>query len=184
MVYNGEIYNYQSIRNDLIRHGVIFQGNGDTEVLIESFSTFGIKETIAIIDGMYAIGIFDKKLKILYLIRDHAGIKPLHYAYNDKVMFFASQSNQISVHPTFKGNDLDLEVLNLFIDQHYLPAPFGLFKDTFQVMPGEIVSFSSDSYVIKNRYWELNKLFKPEISEREDALRTISKEIILNYRFR
>ena len=68
MVYNGEIYNYQSIRNDLIRHGVIFQGNGDTEVLIESFSTFGIKETIAIIDGMYAaqfLNSIEKNLKVI-----------------------------------------------------------------------------------------------------------------------
>ena len=82
MVYNGEVYNYLLIRKDLEEQGVKFSGKGDSEVLVEAFSKYGIEKTVSIIDGMFAIGIFDKKLKNTYLIRDHAGIKPLHYGYN------------------------------------------------------------------------------------------------------
>ena len=141
MVYNGEVYNYLSIRKDLEEQGVKFLGKGDSEVLVEAFSKYGIEKTVSIIDGMFAIGLFDKKLKNTYLIRDHAGIKPLHYGYNNRILVFASQYNQVAQHPSFKDNQLDSSILKLFFEQHFIPAPYGLLKGTYQVMPGEIITF-------------------------------------------
>ena len=90
---------------------------------------------------MFAIGLFDKKLKNTYLIRDHAGIKPLHYGYNNRILVFASQYNQVAQHPSFKDNQLDSSILKLFFEQHFIPTPYGLLKGTYQVMPGEIITF-------------------------------------------
>ena len=178
MVYNGEVYNYLSIRKDLEEQGVKFLGKGDSEVLVEAFSKFGIEKTVSIIDGMFAIGLFDKKLKNTYLIRDHAGIKPLHYGYNNRTLVFASQYNQVAQHPSFKDNQLDSNILKLFFEQHFIPAPYGLLKGTYQVMPGEIITFFSDGSIQKTRYWELPKQIEPSIHNRNEAINLISESLM------
>ena len=83
MVYNGEIYNYRDIRKILKKNRVSIKSTGDTEVLVNAFSLFGIEKTIKMLDGMFAIGLYDNKNKSLFLIRDFAGIKPLHYGINN-----------------------------------------------------------------------------------------------------
>ena len=177
MVYNGEVYNYLSIKNNLIKKGVNFSGTGDSEVLIEAFSIYGIRETLSIIDGMFSIGLFDKKEKIIYLIRDHAGIKPLHYGYNKNTLVFASQYNQVATHPSFRDNNINSKVLKLFLEQHYIPAPFGILKNTYQVMPGELVSFSLMGKIKNLRYWEFQKQIKPSIYDKGNAIELISNSL-------
>ena len=177
MVYNGEVYNYLLIRKDLEEQGVKFFGKGDSEVLVEAFSKYGIEKTVSIIDGMFAIGIFDKKSNNTYLIRDHAGIKPLHYAYNKRTLVFASQYNQVAQHPSFKDNQLDSNILKLFFEQHFIPAPYGLLKETYQVMPGEIVTFFSDGSIQKARYWELQKQIEPSIYNKDEAINFVSESL-------
>ena len=130
---------------------------------------------------MFAIGLFDKKLKNTYLIRDHSGIKPLHYGYNNRVLVF-TQYNQVAQQSSFTDNQLDLNILQLFFEQHFIPAPYGLLKVTYQVMPGEIITFCSDRSIQK-RYWELPKQIEPSIHNRNEAINLISKfynEISLN----
>ncbi len=178
MVYNGEVYNYLSIRKDLEEQGVKFISKGDSEVLVEAFSKYGIEKTVSIIDGMFAIGLFDKKLKTTYLIRDHAGIKPLHYGYNKKTLVFASQYNQVAQHPSFKDNQLDSNILKLFFEQHFIPAPYGLLKETYQVMPGEIITFCSNGSIQRARYWELPKQIEPSIHNRDEAINLISESLM------
>ena len=79
MTYNGEIYNYQSIRKKLEKKNIYFESSGDTEVLIKSFEHYGVDKTLKMIEGCYAIALYDTENDILYLIRDRIGIKPLHY---------------------------------------------------------------------------------------------------------
>ena len=93
---------------------------------------------------MFAIGIFDHRDNKLHLIRDFAGIKPLHYGWNDNVVVFASQYNQISRHNAFYNEYIDEEVLKLYLTQHFIPPPLGLLNNTFSVSPGEIVTFDND----------------------------------------
>ena len=175
MVFNGEIYNYKEIRKILQKNSFNIKSTGDTEVLVNAFSLFGIEETINMLDGMYAIALFDGKNQSINLIRDFAGIKPLYYAFNKNRLVFSSQYNQISNHPSFYNSEIDLQVLKLYLAQHYIPAPFGLLKNSFQLEPGEIISFDKNGNFRKNRYWEMPKYVEPTIfneSEADELIRT------------
>ena len=121
MVYNGEAYNYLEIRNKLEKLGYKFKGNGDSEVVINAFEGLGVKKTVNLLDGMFAIGLFDHFRKVVFLIRDFAGIKPLFYGWNGKSLVFASQYNQISRHPVYNKEQINQQVLKLYLKQHFVP---------------------------------------------------------------
>ena len=134
MVFNGEIYNHLDLRCSLPQDKFSFKGNGDTESLIACFDHYGIKTTTDKLDGMFAIGIYDNQETKLHLIRDFAGIKPLHYGWNGKILVFASQFNQISRHIKFCNEDIDEEILkgvdyvvNLQ-DENINPSPSAIIK--------------------------------------------------------
>jgi len=116
MVFNGEIYNHLELRNTLPRDKYIFKGFGDTESLIACFDNFGIENTVSKLDGMFSIGIYDHKKSFLHLIRDFAGIKPLHFGLKEGILVFASQYNQVSRHIKFCNEDIDEEILKLYVD--------------------------------------------------------------------
>jgi len=101
--YNGEIYNFKEIREDLITQGIKFNSNCDTEVLINSVSTWGI-DAIKKFNGMFACAIWDIKEKTLFLIRDRYGIKPVYYALQGNTFFFGSEQKAITSNPKFKKN--------------------------------------------------------------------------------
>lgn len=154
-VFNGEIYNHQDLRKKLKFEA--FRGNSDTETLAACFEEWGVTETIKALNGMFAICVYDTLEKSTYLIRDFAGIKPLFYGWDGKKLVAASQFDQISKHPDFSSKSVNPSVLKLYLQQHFIPAPFGLYEDTFQVRPGEIVKFDAKGTCTKNRYWELQK---------------------------
>tara|TARA_Y100001958_G_C21248503_1_gene581331 strand:- start:1109 stop:2983 length:1875 start_codon:yes stop_codon:yes gene_type:complete len=177
MVYNGEIYNYKEIRKILQKNSFNIKSTGDTEVLVNAFSFFGIDETINMLDGMFAIALFDNKNQSINLIRDFAGIKPLYYAFNKNRLVFSSQYNQISNHPSFYNNEIDLQVLKLYLSQHFIPAPFGLLKNSFQLNPGEIITFDMNGNYRKNHYWEFPKYVEPTIFNEGEANEFIRTEL-------
>ena len=177
MVFNGEIYNYLDIKNRLSKKGFHFKGTGDSEVIINSFQFYGLFKTINMIDGMFAISLYDNFKKKLHLIRDFAGIKPLHYGFNNKAVVFASQYNQIAKHPIFCDNGYNQEVLKLFLSQSFIPAPFGIIKQSFQVMPGEVITFDEYGNQFNKRYWELPKLIEPTIFNEKKALEIIHESL-------
>ena len=153
MVFNGEIYNHMDLRNGLPKNKYVFKGHGDTETLIVCFDHYGIVSTVEMLNGMFAIGIFDHRDSSLHLIRDFAGIKPLHYGWNDNMVVFASQFNQISRHPGFNNEPIDEEVLKLYLSQNFIPSPFGLLKKTYSVKPGEIITIDSEGRKHSQLYW-------------------------------
>ena len=107
MTYNGEIYNTDEIRNKLIKSRVTvnWRGHSDTEVLLAGFDTWGIRETISRVTGMFAIAVWDKELEQLTLIRDRIGEKPLYYGWqgsgSNKVFLFVSELKSLKKHPQF-----------------------------------------------------------------------------------
>ena len=177
MVYNGEVYNYKDIKDSLLIKGYKFLGTGDSEVIINAFEEYGIENTIELLDGMFSIGLFDKKSESLYLIRDFAGIKPLFYGFDDKKLVFASQYDQVAVHPNFIDNNIDLSVLKLYLIQHFIPAPFGIINKTFQVRPGEYVIFNKTGIKTKKRYWKLPNKIDSLIYDENEALSVINNAL-------
>ena len=177
MVFNGEIYNYIDIKNKLEQLGVEIKSSGDTEVLVNSFSKLGIDQTVKMLDGMFAIALFNIEKKMLYLIRDFGGVKPLYFGHNKKGIVFASQFNQIAKHQYFRDNQINYSILKLFLHQQYVPAPYGLLDQTYQVKPGEIVSFDLNGSIKKERYWELPRYNSPSVFRKEQAIHIIKTNI-------
>ena len=102
MVYNGEVYNFNALRKQLIQKGERFQGHSDSEVLIAAFCCWGVDKTLEKINGMFAIALFDRQLNQLYLIRDRLGQKPLYYGKQGRYFFFASELKALQQHPKFQ----------------------------------------------------------------------------------
>tara|TARA_B100001250_G_scaffold401838_1_gene414191 strand:+ start:2132 stop:3985 length:1854 start_codon:yes stop_codon:yes gene_type:complete len=186
MIFNGEIYNHKELRSSLPLNKYSFKGNGDTESLIACFDNYGIIATIKMLDGMFSIGIFDNFNKSLYLIRDFAGIKPLHYGISNGRVFFASQYDQIIDHPCYTGS-LKPDILKLYLEQHFIPAPYGILENTFQVEPGEIICFDHLGNKYIEKYWELPSMIynkidsdKIAIDETENALSNAIKDELVS----
>ena len=177
MVFNGEIYNYREIKSLLSKLGISIQSSGDSAVLVNAFRYIGINETLQKIDGMFSIGLFDHKLKSLYLIRDFSGIKPLHYGYSSDYVVFASQYDQIAKHRSFVHNKIDSRVLKLYLSQHFIPAPHGILENTFQVEPGQVVSFNRFGEKISNVFWEFPKYTEQKFFNFNSDLKKIDKAL-------
>lgn len=177
MIFNGEIYNYLSLKIRLEINGVKHKGLSDSEVLINCFQYYGINKTLELIDGMFSIALFDNFEKKLHLIRDFAGIKPLHFGFNTKTVVFASQYNQIAKHPEFSDNSYNYDVLKLYLTQHFIPSPFGLIKETYQVLPGEIITFNLDGEKMTKRFWEFPQKVYPSIFNQEEAINEIESSL-------
>lgn len=175
LVFNGEIYNHQDLRQQLTFKN--FKGHSDTETICACLDEWGVEKTVASLDGMFAIALYDDHTKIVSLVRDFAGIKPLFYGWDGSTLVAASQYDQVAKHPVFRKQPIDEAVLKLYLQQHFLPAPFGLLKNTFQVRPGEIVHISPSGEIKKTQYWTFPEIYSPSISAQSEALEFIHHEL-------
>lgn len=154
--YNGEIYNYLEIKEELKKEGKHFKSNCDTEVLIESIDSWGIEKTLNKIAGMFSFAIWDSKKKKLYLARDRLGIKPLYWSIQNKIFYFGSQPKCFMANKYWKKK-IQIKSLLYYFQFGYIAPPNSIFENTFQVQPGNYLSIDfKGSYQIK-RYWNLNK---------------------------
>ena len=166
MVFNGEVYNFKSLAKKYNLQNI--KSSSDSEVVIRLIEKLGVNKAITKFDGMFAIMLVDTRLNKTYLIRDYAGIKPLFYGISDKGIFAASQFDQVQKHPWFKENlKLRKDVVKEYFGLGFMMAPNTIFKDIYQVSPGEIVAF--DSYgIITNDFFEgFDTVNKVQINERD-----------------
>jgi len=158
IVFNGEIYNYLELRDELKLLGHRFITQSDTEVLINAYKEWGVGLHNKL-NGMWAFAIWDDKEEILLLSRDRVGEKPLHYAQYDGTLLFASEIKSILAYGFPRKANMDL--LEVYLSLGYIPAPFSFVKDINKLLPGHYA-------VIKNgrvrtyKYWDL-----PDIDERD-----------------
>ena len=159
MTYNGEIYNSDEIRNELIKSRVTvnWRGHSDTEILLAGFDAWGIRETLSRVTGMFAIAVWDKELEQLTLIRDRIGEKPLYYGWqgsgSNKVFLFGSELKALKKHPQFI-NEIDRGSLALYMRYCYVPAPHSIYKGIMKVEPGTIVTVKlQESEHTTEKYW-------------------------------
>ncbi|TYA56659.1 asparagine synthase (glutamine-hydrolyzing) [Formosa maritima] len=167
IVFNGEIYNHLDLRKKLDFNR--YRGHSDTETITVCLEAWGIERTVQALNGMFAMTIFNHETRELSLVRDFAGIKPLFFGWDCKTLVAASQYDQVISHPSFVNKSVNSQVLKLYLQQHFVPAPFGLHEDTYQVLPGEIVTFNSKGVKEHLRYWELPVNQKPIITNSSEA---------------
>ncbi|PWI31512.1 asparagine synthase (glutamine-hydrolyzing) [Flavobacteriaceae bacterium LYZ1037] len=167
IVFNGEIYNHLDLRKKLDFNR--YRGHSDTETITVCLEAWGIEKTVKALNGMFAMAIYNHETQELSLVRDFAGIKPLFYGWDGKSLVTASQYDQIISHPSFANKSVNSQVLKLYLQQHFVPAPFGLHEDTFQILPGEIVTFNKKGVKKHLRYWELTVNQEPTLSNPKEA---------------
>lgn len=175
VVFNGEIYNHLELRKQLTFND--FWGHSDTETICACLEEWGIEKTTDKLDGMFALVVFNQHTGTISMVRDFAGIKPLFYGWDGTTLVAASQFDQVVLHPAYGKQPVDQPVLKLYLQQHYLPAPFGLLKNTFQVEPGEMVQLLPEGKLVKKKYWMFPDYEQPTIANHNHALETIHEAL-------
>ncbi|GGZ81008.1 asparagine synthase (glutamine-hydrolyzing) [Algibacter mikhailovii] len=178
MVFNGEIYNFVKLRETLVNHGYIFKTTTDSEVLVNCFEHYGVLKTLDLIDGMFAVALYDTAKDKLILARDFAGIKPLFYSFKAGQLVFGSRYDQISKHHLNKDAKIDKRVLKTYLAKHYVPAPLGILENTYQAEPGQIVEVEQGQ-LKKTYYWRLpEKIDEADlITDKDEALELIKTSL-------
>jgi asparagine synthase (glutamine-hydrolysing) len=165
VVFNGEIYNFEEIRRQLIEHGHHFRTRSDTETIVHAYEEWGAS-CVERFRGMFAFAIRDERRDILFLARDRFGKKPLFYAVYDGTFVFASEMKAILADPRFT-RDLDEEALASYFMLSYIPAPLTIFKGISKLLPGHTLTIERGR-VQQRRYWDLE--FTSDRTRREADL--------------
>ena len=151
LTFNGEIYNFQSIREDLLAKGHIFKTNSDSEVLIHGYEEYGT-ELVSKLRGMFAFVIWDRKNEKLFAARDHFGIKPFYYAQMNDTLFFGSEIKSFLPHPNF-NKQLNEQALKPYLTFQYPVLKETFFKGVFKLPAGHFMTYSNGQLTIE-KYWE------------------------------
>jgi len=171
ITYNGEVYNFKEIKEDLKKKGYFFKTNSDTEVLLKSFIEYKEK-CLSKINGMFAFAIWDKKNRKLFLARDRFGQKPLFYYKDNKGNFsFASELKAFKVDKSI-GLNYSVESVNTYLALGYILNPATQYEQVFSLEPASYMYIDSKANIInKVRYWDYSKTFeqKAERNEKEIA---------------
>jgi asparagine synthase (glutamine-hydrolysing) len=147
ITFNGEIYNFKALRQELEQLGEKFRGHSDTEIMLAGIARWGVETSLKKFNGMFAFGLWDRKEQVLYLSRDRAGEKPLYYGWAGKTLLFGSELKALQQHPDFRG-DIDRGALTVYLRHNYIPAPHSIYKGIYKLPAGTVLAirgFGSDA---------------------------------------
>lgn len=145
IAYNGEIYNFPNLRQELETNGgaVAWRGHSDTEVMLAAITQWGLVAAVKRFVGMFAFALWDREERILHLVRDRMGEKPLYYGWMSKTFLFGSELKALRAYPGWRG-EIDRNALALFMRHDYIPAPHSIYEGVSKLLPGTILSLSRD----------------------------------------
>lgn len=158
MVFNGEIYNYQEIREELIEEGYEFNTKTDSEVILHGYEAYGEEGILSRLRGMFAFMIWDSKKKKLFGARDHFGIKPFYYSHVGDDFIFASEIKAMLKYPDFK-KEVNEQVLKNYLVFQYNPSEESFFKGVKKLRPGHYFTLQDGKFEIKT-YFEIKFNYK------------------------
>jgi asparagine synthase (glutamine-hydrolysing) len=166
VVFNGEIYNYLELRQELIKSGHQFRTSSDTEVIVHLYEEKG-KDLFSCLNGMFAVAIFDLQNKELTLARDRIGKKPLFYYCDRDWVVFGSELKAVAAHPAVEREVDRLSVYD-YLSLNYIPGQRTILKSVSRVPPGSWVSFDQKDLKV-NKYWSVDRFFRePRIGLEEN----------------
>jgi asparagine synthase (glutamine-hydrolysing) len=162
LVFNGEIYNFESLRNNLEHRGHIFRGHSDTEVMLAAFCEWGPLAALERFAGMFAFALWDRRKRQLHLARDRAGEKPLYYGWTDGVFVFGSELKALRAHPRWRGG-INRGALALFVRYGYIPAPHCIYESICKLPPGGVLTLTEAHVHARQtpepvRYWSAQSI--------------------------
>ena len=156
IVYNGEIYNFKEIKEELIKKKHRFISNSDTEVMLHAYEEYGV-DCLKYFNGMFAFCIYDSRKKILFLARDRLGIKPLYYYFKDGKLIFASEIKAILEDKSVK-REINYKALSEYFEYSFTINDETIFNNINKVLPGHYLLFDLKSNKLEiNRYWKRKK---------------------------
>ncbi|KIM05973.1 MAG: asparagine synthase [Sulfurovum sp. AS07-7] len=176
--FNGEVYNFKPLREELKALGYNFISQSDTEVILYSYKEWGIK-CIEKFIGMFAFALLDKKEDKLTLVRDRAGVKPLYYYHKENNFIFSSEIKSFHQHPNFQ-KEINYEIIPYYFQFGYIPTPYSIFKNCFKLEAGTYLEYdlkNSDYKIVK--YWDVNDFYKKEKLDLSESEIITSLENIL-----
>ena len=187
-VFNGEIYNFIHLRDELLKLGITFKGHSDTEVLLAAIEAWGIESALKLFDGMFALAVFDTDNQELWLARDRMGEKPLYYAWINNRFIFCSELKGL-----IAGTDLSMEIdqdaLQAFLRFGYYPPDLSPFKNVKKLNPGSYLKISpetlnkiqitADLITLEQRYWYLPPISQKKVQSGSDTFHLEQVEDLL-----
>ncbi|HEY9640570.1 MAG TPA: asparagine synthetase B, partial [Coleofasciculaceae cyanobacterium] len=141
LVFNGEIYNFLELRQQLERCGHRFRGHSDTEVMLASFSQWGIRQAVQQFNGMFAFALWDQQEHLLHLGRDRLGEKPLYYGWIGQTLLFASELKALCAYPDFVAQ-INRDALTLFLRHSCVPAPYSIYQGIYKLPPATVLTWN------------------------------------------
>jgi len=161
LVYNGEIYNYQAVREKL-GPGHTYRGHSDTEVMLAAIEAWGLERAVGEFAGMFACALWDREQRRLSLFRDRFGKKPLYYALRDRRLYFGSELKALT---QVEGlcRDIDRDALAAFLEFNYVPTPASIYQGVHKLRPGTILHLARDARGeftrTEQEYWSARRAF-------------------------
>ncbi|QMS91447.1 asparagine synthase (glutamine-hydrolyzing) [Nostoc edaphicum CCNP1411] len=165
IVFNGEIYNFLELKRQLESLDHHFRGRSDTEVMLASFSQWGLHEAIGRFNGMFAFALWDRQERILHLGRDRLGEKPLYYGWMGQTFLFGSELKALKVHPAFQAK-INRDALTIYLRNNYVPAPYSIYEGIYKLPPGTILTWNGvDTHPNPVPYWSAIKAAELSVHE-------------------
>jgi asparagine synthase (glutamine-hydrolysing) len=189
IAFNGEIYNHLELRHELSVQGKApaWRGHSDTETLLACFSAWGVERTLRAIVGMFAIALWDQIDRVLTLVRDRVGEKPLYYGWQGSTLLFGSELKALKAHPDFRA-EVDRAAVTLLLRHNCIPAPYSIYQGIQKLMPGHYLSiplsaFRAAQSVSPQAWWRYNDavtngLAEPFAGSDADAIDALEAQLI------
>ncbi len=165
-VFNGEIYNYQDLAAELRARGVAFRGQSDTEVVLEAVAAWGFVPTLERLVGMFALAVWDREERTLWLARDQLGIKPLYWAERGGLFLFGSELKALRAHPAWQGT-INRDALAAFLRFAYVPGPHSIYQEAHKLQPGSWLVKRPGRPAEQGTYWDMRAVARAGLAARE-----------------
>ena len=160
IIYNGELYNFKSLRQEISTKNNEWNSNSDTEVILKAYQKWGIN-CLDKFEGMFAFVIWDSYKKQIFGARDRIGVKPFYYYNKNKSFTFASRpSSIIKINKNLK-NQYNFETIKIYLHSGYVPAPYSIYDEVFQLKPGHYLIWDQNDLKI-NEWWSSNNIYENE----------------------
>lgn len=165
ITYNGEIYNAEELKAELIQKGHQFRGHSDTEVILEGCEAWGVEVTCKRLIGMFAFAFWDRKTRILFLVRDRLGIKPMYWGFNKGILFFGSQLKSFMAYPHWQSR-INKDALTAYFRFNYIPAPWSILEGINKLASGTILAIDPSGKTTTARFWDLQTVVSNGLGKR------------------